>query len=196
MQNAQPSSERYILFALGGTGGHLFPALSLARALKEKGREKLLFAGSGLASNSFFENEAFAYRELSAATPFSKRPLAAARSLVTLSKGVREALALIRDIQPGLVIGFGSFHAFPLMMAARLKKIPYLLFEPNAFLGKVNRLFAKKALHPLPLRARTNIFPIHLARREDVEGGVFKGAARRNVVEAKEVHFSLVRLLF
>jgi UDP-N-acetylglucosamine--N-acetylmuramyl-(pentapeptide) pyrophosphoryl-undecaprenol N-acetylglucosamine transferase len=151
MPNAQPSSDSPILFALGGTGGHLFPAVSLARALKEKGQERVLFAGSGLVSNPFFEKGEFDFRELRASTPFSKKPVAALRALITLSKGVGEALKLLGETKPKVVIGFGSFHAFPLMVAARLKKVPYLLFEPNAFLGKVNRLFAKKA-HLLALQ--------------------------------------------
>ncbi|NGX46546.1 MAG: UDP-N-acetylglucosamine--N-acetylmuramyl-(pentapeptide) pyrophosphoryl-undecaprenol N-acetylglucosamine transferase [Chlamydiae bacterium] len=151
MQNAQPSSDRPILFALGGTGGHLLPAASLARGLKKEGQNNLLFAGSGLATNPFFEKEEFAYRQLSASTPFSKKPVAAARAVATLFRGIVEALSLIRESNPRLVVGFGSFHAFPLMVAARLKKVPYILFEPNAFLGRVNRLFAKRA-HLLALQ--------------------------------------------
>lgn len=144
MQNEQ-KPHKQILFALGGTGGHLFPALGLARSLKQAGETALVFAGSGLASNPFFEKGELTYRELRSATPFSKKPLAACRSLFTLFRGIREALSLINETSPQMVIGFGSFHAFPLMMAARIKKVPYLLFEPNAFLGKVNRLFAKGA---------------------------------------------------
>jgi UDP-N-acetylglucosamine--N-acetylmuramyl-(pentapeptide) pyrophosphoryl-undecaprenol N-acetylglucosamine transferase len=59
--------------------------------------------------------------------------------------GVQSGIKLIKEFQPDLVIGFGSFHSFPLLAAAVYKKVPYMLFEPNAIPGKVNRLFSRWA---------------------------------------------------
>ena len=132
-----------LLFAVGGTGGHLFPAQALARELKEAQSDlEIVFAGGRLGSNRFFHKLQFPFREITSATPFRTNPIKAAFSLL---KGIRESLALFKDVCPDLIVGFGSFYSFPLLAAAKLKKIPYILVESNALPGKVNRLFASGA---------------------------------------------------
>jgi UDP-N-acetylglucosamine--N-acetylmuramyl-(pentapeptide) pyrophosphoryl-undecaprenol N-acetylglucosamine transferase len=68
------------------------------------------------------------------------------KSLYRIGKGIKQSLQLIDVFQPQLVIGFGSFYSFPVLAAARWRKIPIVLFEPNAIPGKVNRLVSKWAL--------------------------------------------------
>lgn len=85
----------------------------------------------------------FPHKEIQSSTPFRGNPL---RSIGTLARGVRQSFKLIEEFSPDLMIGFGSFHSFPLLSAARLKKVPYLLVETNAYPGKVNRLFSGGAL--------------------------------------------------
>jgi UDP-N-acetylglucosamine--N-acetylmuramyl-(pentapeptide) pyrophosphoryl-undecaprenol N-acetylglucosamine transferase len=131
-----------ILIATGGTGGHIFPAQALAIELLEKNYE-LLFAGGGLDTNRYFNRSRFSYAQISSATPFKGNPF---KSLYRIGKGIRQSLQLIDTFQPQLVIGFGSFYSFPVLAAARWRKIPIILFEPNAIPGKVNRLVSKWAL--------------------------------------------------
>lgn len=133
--------RKRILFAVGGTGGHLFPAQALARDLKDS--YEILFGGGRLSTNPFFEREIFSHREVRGSSPFRNNPLKAA---LELSKGVGQSLALLEEFNPHLLIGFGSFYSFPLLTAARIKKIPYLLVESNVLPGKVNRLFSSKAI--------------------------------------------------
>ncbi len=136
-----------ILFAVGGTGGHLFPAQALARDLMEQRPDiELLFAGGLLASNRYFQREAFPYREVASATPFRGGLFKSVDSFVKIGRGVRESIDLLNHFKPQLVVGFGSFYSFPLLCAAWLKKIPIILFESNAYPGRVNRLFAGRAL--------------------------------------------------
>jgi UDP-N-acetylglucosamine--N-acetylmuramyl-(pentapeptide) pyrophosphoryl-undecaprenol N-acetylglucosamine transferase len=133
-----------ILFAAGGTGGHLFPAQAVAEQIAASQPEiELLFSGAGLSSNRCFDQTRFAHREITSATPFGKGRISALCSLV---KGMRESLALFSDFKPDLLIGFGSYHAFPLLCAAWIKRIPMVLFESNAHPGKVIRLFASSSL--------------------------------------------------
>lgn len=137
------SKKHKILIAVGGTGGHLFPAQSLARDLLSKDRDiELLFAGAGLSSNHYFHRDAFPFRDVTSATPFRGNILAAGKQILS---GVQSGIKLIKEFQPDLVIGFGSFHSFPLLAAAVYKRVPYMLFEPNAIPGKVNRLFSRWA---------------------------------------------------
>lgn len=128
-----------ILFAVGGTGGHLFPAQALARELKEE--EEILFAGHGLLANRYFHKELFPYREIPSSTP--RKDI---HSWMTIGKGAAKSWQLFKEFAPTLVIGFGSFHSFPLLLVAWLQNIPYVLFESNATAGQVNRLFASQAM--------------------------------------------------
>jgi UDP-N-acetylglucosamine--N-acetylmuramyl-(pentapeptide) pyrophosphoryl-undecaprenol N-acetylglucosamine transferase len=131
-----------VLIATGGTGGHVFPAQALAKELKEKGFE-ILFVGGKLNTNRYFKRGVFAHREISSAT-FSKA--SSFRALWHIGKGVWESFKILREFSPDLVIGFGSFYAFPILMAAKLKRSPMVLFESNAIPGKVTRLFSPSAV--------------------------------------------------
>jgi len=131
-----------ILIATGGTGGHIFPAQALAIELLEKNYE-LLFAGGGLKTNRYFNRARFPYAQIASASPLKGNPF---KSLFRIGKGFKESLDLIDKFKPDMVVGFGSFYSFPVLAAARWRKIPIVLFEPNAIPGKVNRLVSKWAL--------------------------------------------------
>jgi UDP-N-acetylglucosamine--N-acetylmuramyl-(pentapeptide) pyrophosphoryl-undecaprenol N-acetylglucosamine transferase len=131
-----------ILIATGGTGGHIFPAQALAVELIEKNYE-LLFAGGGLETNRYFNRVRFPYKQVASASPLKGNPFT---SFYKIGKGIKQSLKIIDDFNPDIVIGFGSFYSFPVLAAARWRKIPIVLFEPNAVPGKVNRLFSKWAL--------------------------------------------------
>jgi UDP-N-acetylglucosamine--N-acetylmuramyl-(pentapeptide) pyrophosphoryl-undecaprenol N-acetylglucosamine transferase len=136
-----------IIFAAGGTGGHLFPAQALAELLQKRMPHiTLLFAGAHLSGNVHFDKMKFPFTDVSSATPFGRNLFKAFRSLACLFKGVRQSFSLLASHEPDLVIGFGSFHAFPILFAARMKRIPVILFESNAIPGKVVRFFSKRAL--------------------------------------------------
>ena len=131
------------LFAAGGTGGHLFPAQALAKQLQaDDPNVEVLFGGGHLASNPFFDHMQFPFREIASASPLRKNPF---KALALLFKGYRESLSLCRECSFDLVVGFGSFYSFPLLLAAKTLKIPYILIESNAYPGHVNRLFSSKA---------------------------------------------------
>lgn len=107
---------------------------------------KSIFAGSNLSCNAHFNKDQFSFCDISSATPYRGKFLKVVKSMGPLLRGIRESLALFEDEKPDLVIGFGSFHTFPILCAATLKKIPLILFESNSIPGKVIKLFSKKAL--------------------------------------------------
>ncbi len=142
MQEASKSKK--IVIAAGGTGGHLFPAQALARDLQSQDPAcSLVFMGKGLITNPFFHRELFAYKEVSSASLSMKKML---KSCFSLIKGIWQAYFLLKELRPSLVVGFGSFHAFPVLVAAFLRRVPLILFESNSVPGKVNRLFSSKAI--------------------------------------------------
>jgi UDP-N-acetylglucosamine--N-acetylmuramyl-(pentapeptide) pyrophosphoryl-undecaprenol N-acetylglucosamine transferase len=138
-----------VLIASGGTGGHLFPAQQLAELLKGC---HVVFAGHKLASNPFFHKKV-PFHEVASA---SKK-----RKWFSLLKGVWQSFSLIRRLQPQVVVGFGSFHSFPVLMAAVLLRKKIVLFEANCSLGKVNRFFtpfAKKVAFQFPIAQKKAVY--------------------------------------
>ncbi len=131
-----------ILITTGGTGGHIFPAQALATELQAKDIN-VLFAGGGLGKNKYFKRERYLYVEVASSSPFQGNIFKAWWNIL---KGIVQSLKVISKYKPNLVVGFGSFYSFPVLVAAKLKKIPIILFEPNAIPGKVNRLFSRWAL--------------------------------------------------
>ena len=133
--------KKKVLIAAAGTGGHLFPAQALAHDLQKLGID-VTFAGHGLSKNRYFRREEFSFEDVSSATPFKHNPL---KTFFEISKGIRKSRKLIRKQNPDLVVGFGSFHSFPVLAATLLQKIPIMIFEANSIPGKVNRLFSRWA---------------------------------------------------
>jgi len=130
-----------VVIAAGGTGGHLFPAQALAKELEGSGVE-VLFGGDRLSENRYFHKDQFSFVDIASATPYKGNPLG---SIARLGKGFWRAAQVLTAHRPQLVIGFGSFHSFPLLAAALVKKIPLLLVESDIVPGKVNRLFSRWA---------------------------------------------------
>ncbi|MCK4934566.1 MAG: UDP-N-acetylglucosamine--N-acetylmuramyl-(pentapeptide) pyrophosphoryl-undecaprenol N-acetylglucosamine transferase [Simkaniaceae bacterium] len=129
--------KKTIIIAAGGTGGHIFPATALARQLKD--HVKVVFMGTGLSQNRFFQQSEFIYYDVQGATIFQKTIWKKFKACFLLSIGILKAIWSLLKERPKLIIGFGSFHSFPVILAGRILKIPYILFESNARAGKVNR---------------------------------------------------------
>jgi UDP-N-acetylglucosamine--N-acetylmuramyl-(pentapeptide) pyrophosphoryl-undecaprenol N-acetylglucosamine transferase len=132
-----------ILLAAGGTGGHLFPAEALAHELAARGWTIHLatddraerFAGSFPAAE---------LHPIASATFGSRNPFALANSLLTIWRGVRQASRLIMTIRPKAVVGFGGYPTVPPVFAATRRKVPSLIHEQNAVMGRANRRLATR----------------------------------------------------
>ncbi|MBN9245124.1 MAG: undecaprenyldiphospho-muramoylpentapeptide beta-N-acetylglucosaminyltransferase [Mesorhizobium sp.] len=130
-----------ILLAAGGTGGHLFPAEALAHELKERGWAVHLATDDrvGRFTGNF---PASSIHTVGSATIGSKNPLALARALWAIWRGVRQASAFIARIKPEAVVGFGGYPTLPPVYAATRRKVPTLVHEQNAVMGRANRALA------------------------------------------------------
>jgi UDP-N-acetylmuramate--alanine ligase len=136
-----------IIISGGGTGGHIFPALSIAKALKIRyPNVEILFVGA----ENRMEMEkvpAAGYRiiGLPVAGFDRKNPLKNIAVLWKLYKSMAMARKIIKDFQPDMVIGVGGYASGPVMKAAAQRAIPTLLQEQNSYAGVTNKLLAKKA---------------------------------------------------
>ena len=137
-------ATKRLLLAAGGTGGHMFPAQALAEHLSAQGWEIAMITdarGKLHAKNI----PADPIREVSAATINPRKPIAAIKGMIKLANGVNEAKSFMRGWKPDVVAGFGGYPAFPAVKAAQALKIPTVLHEQNAVLGRVNKVLAKEA---------------------------------------------------
>lgn len=132
-----------ILLAAGGTGGHLFPAEALAHALKAEGYRVHLVTDSR-AERFAGKFPADEIHVVPSATIGSKNPVALAKAFWLLWSGYRKAKALIRRLKPAAVIGFGGYPTVPPLMAASGLRVPTLIHEQNAVMGRANRLLASR----------------------------------------------------
>jgi UDP-N-acetylglucosamine--N-acetylmuramyl-(pentapeptide) pyrophosphoryl-undecaprenol N-acetylglucosamine transferase len=126
-----------ILISAGGTGGHLFPAESLASELGRRGWTVDL-ATDERADKYGRDFPARAIHIIASQTIRGRTPLALARTALALGRGILQSLRLMRRIKPAAVVGFGGYPTFPPLLAATLAKIPTVLHEQNAVMGRAN----------------------------------------------------------
>jgi UDP-N-acetylglucosamine--N-acetylmuramyl-(pentapeptide) pyrophosphoryl-undecaprenol N-acetylglucosamine transferase len=137
------SAPRCILIAAGGTGGHLFPAQALAVALARRGLPVEL-ATDERALKYGADFPARAIHAIPSATPTGAGLASKAGATLVLGRGVALAFLRIRKIAPLAVIGFGGYPTVPPLLAASLLKLPTLLHEQNAVMGRANRFLAAR----------------------------------------------------
>ncbi len=136
-----------VIISGGGTGGHIFPAIAIANALKKlDAATEILFVGAigrmemekvpaagykiigldiqGIQRNSIWKNVKFP---------------------VKLLASVRKSMKIIKDFKPDAAVGVGGYASGPLLYAASVKGIPYLIQEQNSYAGVTNKWLAKKA---------------------------------------------------
>ena len=130
-----------IILAAGGTGGHLVPAEALAHELVSRGW-KVHLATDDRAERFAGHFPASAIHPIASATIGSRNPLALAKAFWMIWKGVRQASELIRRLKPSAVIGFGGYPTLPPLYAATRRKVPTLLHEQNAVMGRANKALA------------------------------------------------------
>ena len=129
-----------VWLAAGGTGGHVFPALHTADALKARGFEVSIITDKrGLR----LLPENMQRKTISAASPFAGSLPGRVLALVKLFSGFLQILTLLLRQRPLAVIGYGGYPAAAPTLAARLLRIPVWLHEQNAVMGRTNQLLSK-----------------------------------------------------
>lgn len=136
-----------VVFAGGGTGGHLYPALAVADALRRMHPEVLaFFIGSRRGIEGGILEERGERHELLPVRGIDRaRPLSALGALGDLLRGVARTRALFRSLRPRAVVVTGGYAAAPAGVAAVLGGVPLLVQEQNAVPGLVTRLLAPRA---------------------------------------------------
>ncbi len=134
-----------VLIAGGGTGGHIIPALAVARELVARHKAEVLFVGTARGMESRLVPEAGFNLRLIEVGPLKNVSLMTRlRTLIDLPLSIFACRKLIREFQPDVVLGVGGYASGPAMAAALWLKVPAMAFEPNAMPGLANRLVGKR----------------------------------------------------
>jgi UDP-N-acetylglucosamine--N-acetylmuramyl-(pentapeptide) pyrophosphoryl-undecaprenol N-acetylglucosamine transferase len=134
-----------VIIAGGGTGGHLFPGIAVAREiLRRKPGSKILFVGAeqGIETR-IVPKEGFDLRTLPVGGIKGLGMVRQFRNLIGMMSGVFKARRILREFKPDVVIGVGGYASFPMLSAATLGGYPRLIMEQNAIPGLANRVIGK-----------------------------------------------------
>ena len=143
-----------VLIAGGGTGGHIIPALAVARELVKRHSAEILFVGTPRGMESRLVPAAgFALRLIEVGQLKNVSLMTRLRTLVDLPRSIFACKRLIREFKPDVVFGVGGYASGPAMAAAIRLRVPTMAFEPNAMPGLANRLVGKR------VQAAAVIFP-------------------------------------
>lgn len=131
------------VLAAGGTGGHMIPAHALAEELKKRGHGVLLITDDrGARFPGLFDDVPV---HILPAGRLGGGPIGWLRALGSVAAGRREAKNLYSEHRPDAVVGFGGYPAVPSLLGATARRIPTVLHEQNAVLGRANRFLAGDA---------------------------------------------------
>jgi UDP-N-acetylglucosamine--N-acetylmuramyl-(pentapeptide) pyrophosphoryl-undecaprenol N-acetylglucosamine transferase len=133
---------KLVVLAAGGTAGHVYPALTVGRALQEKGYVvRLCTDKRGV---RFVENTTIPFSVIQSA-PMQKGLIGKIKTMLRLGTGYLQSQFLFLFNKPSAIIGFGGYPSFPPVIAAAHRRVPVILHEQNAVFGRAQRLLKRYA---------------------------------------------------
>ncbi|GHC09437.1 UDP-N-acetylglucosamine--N-acetylmuramyl-(pentapeptide) pyrophosphoryl-undecaprenol N-acetylglucosamine transferase [Thermomonas carbonis] len=183
-------SAPLVLIMAGGTGGHIFPGLAVAQALRERGARVAWLGADGGMETRLVPPHDIAIDTIAVAGVRGKGLMTLLGAPLRILRAVRDAARVLRARQPSAVVSFGGFAAGPGGIAARIAGIPLLVHEQNRAAGMTNKALAKVARQVLVG------FPQTFARETLVGNPVRAQIAQVAAPELRDfVHGGALRLL-
>ncbi|MDK2991743.1 MAG: UDP-N-acetylglucosamine--N-acetylmuramyl-(pentapeptide) pyrophosphoryl-undecaprenol [Clostridiales bacterium] len=133
-----------VLIAGGGTGGHIYPAIAIAKAImRHKPETEILFVGTkkGLESQ-LVPKEGFKLETITVSGFNRKLSFGIFKTLADLQRGLKESRGIIDRFEPDVVVGTGGYVCGPVLFIASLKHIPTIIHEQNVMPGATNRILS------------------------------------------------------
>jgi UDP-N-acetylglucosamine--N-acetylmuramyl-(pentapeptide) pyrophosphoryl-undecaprenol N-acetylglucosamine transferase len=135
-----------VIIAGGGTGGHLYPGIAIARELlKERGNDVLFVGTEQGIEAKVLPREGLPVRFISVGKLKGMKLLSILKTVITLPRSLVQSLQLVRSEQPDVVLGVGGYSSGPLALSAWLAGVPVLIVEPNSYAGLANRVIGRIA---------------------------------------------------
>jgi len=136
-----------VIISGGGTGGHIFPAIAIANAVKERYPDaKILFVGAeGRMEMEKVPAAGYKILGLEIAGINRKNPIKNIPVILKFYKSLRKAKRILKDFNPDIVVGVGGYASSSILYKANSLKIPTLIQEQNSYAGMTNKFLGKKA---------------------------------------------------
>lgn len=136
-----------VIVAGAGTGGHLFPGIAIAKALsRAAGHSKILFITTGRPVEiDILERYGFAYKKISASGIKGKGPAEKFAAIARLAVGLVQCLKTLKSFSPMVVVGMGGYASAPVILGARMLRVPCVICEQNRIPGLTNRVLSRFA---------------------------------------------------
>lgn len=144
-----------ILVTSGGTGGHIYPAVSLIKYLENNGEEVIFVGGKNKMEEDIAKKEGIKFIGLQLGN--RNGIINKLKFIINIFKSFFRSLKVLDDCKVDAVVGFGNYISFPLCLAAYIKKVPIILHEQNSIMGKANILLgylARKIGYSIPLKKK------------------------------------------
>jgi UDP-N-acetylglucosamine--N-acetylmuramyl-(pentapeptide) pyrophosphoryl-undecaprenol N-acetylglucosamine transferase len=157
-----------VVFAGGGTGGHLYPAIAIADALRAQSANVAFIGAADRLEATIVPKAGYQLYTIAARSLPRRLSLDIFRTIAANAKGIVQSLRLLAAQRPDLVIATGGYVCFPVTLAARIRRLtrssraPLVLLEPNAAPGLTNRLLAPivdEVWRSIPIRASLRNLP-------------------------------------
>jgi UDP-N-acetylglucosamine--N-acetylmuramyl-(pentapeptide) pyrophosphoryl-undecaprenol N-acetylglucosamine transferase len=141
----EPGTTLRVLIAGGGTGGHVIPALAIARELRDRDGADVRFVGTARGLETKMVPDAGFQLHLVRSGQLKNVSLATrVKTALDVPRGVLQCVRLIREFRPQVVVGVGGYASGPGMIGAILLRVPTVAYEPNAVPGMTNRWLGKR----------------------------------------------------
>ncbi len=135
-----------LIITCGGTGGHFFPGVTIARALKDKGKKvQLITGGHKTHYKELYSSKYDITIDEVSSSKFSKSPVNSLTFILKFIKGFIQSIFIYLKFKPDAVLAMGSYTSLPSGFAALFLRIPLFLHDGNAKIGKANKLLSKWA---------------------------------------------------
>ncbi len=157
-----------VVFAGGGTGGHLYPAIAIADALRARSANVAFIGAADRLEATIVPKAGYPLYTIAGRSLPRSLSLDIFRTIAANAKGIVQSLRLLAAQRPDLVIATGGYVCFPVALAARIRRLtrssraPLVLLEPNAAPGLTNRLLAPivdEVWRSIPIRASLRSLP-------------------------------------
>ena len=136
-----------VVVTAGGTGGHIYPALSVIKKIEEMDKKaEILYIGThNRMERDVIPNEGYKYEALEIYGFSKKEIIRDVKNIFLINKAYKKCLKLFKEFKPDVVLGFGGYVTFPVIKAAKKLGIKTFIHEQNAIPGKSNKMLEKYA---------------------------------------------------
>jgi UDP-N-acetylglucosamine--N-acetylmuramyl-(pentapeptide) pyrophosphoryl-undecaprenol N-acetylglucosamine transferase len=139
------SSKKKIILIAGGTGGHVYPAISLSENLLKDPTKEVYYLTDKRGKKYFDQVESSFLYQINSSSPYRKSRKETFLFPFKIFSGFIKSLVILRRISPSVIIAFGGYTSIPPCLAGYILRIPIIIHEQNAIMGRANRLLSNFA---------------------------------------------------